>query len=83
MADQQELTKTTCIGCVQHDDHPKHRHVVGGDQPDIFWHMDCHLIALAGEECAICTPARAGADGLTGHEFRAHIVSASTARQES
>lgn len=68
---------STCIGCGQTDDHPKHIDERGGGI-EVRWHMDCHVISLGsgGEpgHCDICTPRRVGADGLTGDTFRTHIL---------
>lgn len=71
MADQPELLKTTCIGCTQHDDHPKHVIDLGGGD-EVRWHFDCHVIATGCPD--VCAPARIGADGLTGDAFRAHRI---------
>ncbi len=60
----------TCIGCQQTDDHP--RHVVAlSDGSEVTWHMDCH--ATTG--CVPCAELNAGAEDLTGDEFRAHVLS--------
>lgn len=65
------LPLRTCIGCAAVDDHPKHEIDLGGGV-STYWHFDCHVIATGCPD--VCAPARQGADGLTGDEFRAHIV---------
>jgi hypothetical protein len=64
---------TTCVGCGQTDDHPKHIDVRDdGQHTDVRWHMDCH--AAANPPCPTCTSImEAGATGKTGEDLRAHI----------
>jgi len=64
---------TTCVGCGQADNHPKHVTVVDdGKHTDVRWHMDCH--AAANPACPTCTSVmQAGAAGKTGEDLRAHI----------
>lgn len=62
-----------CIACGQSDDHPRHEVVIGdGTHTSVFWHMDCHAQAT---DCAVCKAQLTGANGATGHELRAHLVS--------
>jgi hypothetical protein len=65
---------TTCVGCGQVDDHPKHVTVVNdGQHTDVRWHHDCH--AAANPPCSVCASImEAGAAGKTGEDLRAHIV---------
>jgi hypothetical protein len=56
----------TCIGCGQHDDHPKHTISVGDDE--IVWHNDCHARAT---ECVPCSAI--AASELKGDELRKYI----------
>ena len=66
------LITRTCVGCGQHDDHPKH--VIGtGDGNAIAWHMDCHALSESG--CDTCEAQKDGAEDLRGAEFREHITS--------
>lgn len=60
----------TCLGCGQTDDHPRHV-VTLQDGSDVNWHMDCHRIATG---CDVCTEQTAGADGVTGDDFRAYLT---------
>ena len=58
-----------CIGCGQHDDHPRHQIDTGADLP-ILWHLDCH--ANAG--CESCAAQVAGLPaGGTGSKMLDHI----------
>lgn len=61
-----------CIGCGQHDDHP--RHVINGQQP---WHMDCHALATG---CEVCTQqlercdTSTASDGVIGAELQSRLI---------
>lgn len=60
----------TCLGCGQHDDHPKHHGFVG-DGTWIAWHNDCHSRATG---CPECTAVVESAGEIKGDELRAHMV---------
>lgn len=64
------LPVRTCVGCGQHDDHPRHVVVDPAHGEEIPWHMDCH----ANLGCKTCQSSLTGANGAQGHELRAHIV---------
>lgn len=65
------LITRTCVGCSQHDDHPKH--VIGtADGNSIAYHFDCHAASETG--CPSCSAQKAGAENLRGAEFREHII---------
>lgn len=61
-----------CIGCGQRDNHPKM--LTGAlDAPPIYWHHDCYVIAEqpGWEEIRDVI---AGAEGVTGHALRLHLM---------
>jgi hypothetical protein len=60
-----------CVGCAQHDDHPRHVIAMPGGQV-ANWHMDCHVLAT---DCEVCTKQIADADGAKGDELRGHLLS--------
>lgn len=73
MADT-DLVTTTCIGCGQRDDHPKHVLLVNADHTTVNWHMDCH--SRSGDGCEVCTSQIAGKPaGTIGAELREHLTS--------
>lgn len=66
-----------CIGCGQHDDHPRHViHMKG--QPGAMWHMDCHVLATG---CETCKRQIADAEGKTGAELREHLLALRAQRE--
>lgn len=67
MADKNPTS--TCIGCTQTDDHPRHLIDIGG--VNVYWHMDCHAIATG---CPICTGIVANAHGAKGGKLRTHLT---------
>lgn len=64
---------STCLGCTQPDDHPKHR-INLPDGTTVAWHMDCH--ALTG--CAVCVAQLEGVGGVEGNPkgelLREHLL---------
>lgn len=63
------LAQSTCLGCGQNDDHPKH--LVGlQDGSTAAWHMDCHARAT---DCATCSANVADKGDVKGSDFRKHI----------
>lgn len=59
-----------CVGCAQHDDHP--RHVIATAPGQVAeWHMDCHVIATG---CEVCTQQIADAADVKGDDLRAHLL---------
>jgi hypothetical protein len=66
------VVQTTCIGCGQNDNHPKHVVVIDDTHESVAWHMDCH--SRASTPCPVCTTQTAGASGVTGDDLRAHLI---------
>lgn len=68
-----ELIKQTrlCVGCGQHDDHPRHMIVTAPGQVAL-WHMDCHVLAT---DCEVCAKQIADAADVKGDELREHLLS--------
>lgn len=61
---------STCVGCAQADDHPKH--IVDTAGHNAVWHHDCH--AAAG--CHVCQHLLADApEGVKGEALREHLMS--------
>jgi len=60
----------TCIGCTKTDDHPRHV-VYVGDESEVTWHMDCHVIATG---CEVCEQQIAAAKGAKGDQLRDHLL---------
>ena len=69
-----DLVTSTCLGCGQTDDHPKHVVVITADHVSVAWHMQCHAASSAG--CDVCTEQTANAAGLTGDALRNHLIGA-------
>lgn len=62
----------SCIACGQTDNHPRHVVVLpSGDSA--AYHMDCH--ARMNPPCDDCVGLTAAAAGVTGDDFRAHLLS--------
>lgn len=61
-----------CLACGGIDDHPRHV-VVLPDGSDSAFHYDCH--ARLNPPCESCTELSTGAGGVTGDDFRAHLLS--------
>jgi len=68
------MNVTTCIGCGQTDDHPKHVVVVNAAHDSVAWHMDCH--AHASTACEVCDAQTALAAGAKGDALRTHLIGA-------
>lgn len=64
------LLVSTCMGCGQTDDHPKHQMGLA-DGSTSYWHMDCH--ARSGDGCPTCETNVAEKGDLKGADFRQHI----------
>ncbi len=65
---------TTCIGCGQADDHPKHVVVVNAAHDSVAFHMDCH--AASSVACEVCASQIANAAGAKGDALRTHLIGA-------
>lgn len=63
------MADRTCPGCGMNDNHPRHG-LVDADGAQHWWHTDCH----AAKGCEICVIKRDGAEGLTGDEYRQHLL---------
>jgi hypothetical protein len=65
-----------CVGCAQHDDHPRHVIAMAGGQV-ANWHMDCHVLATDCEVCAAqlaaCDTSTAS-DGVIGDELQTRLI---------
>lgn len=61
-----------CVGCGQHDDHPRAIHVLADGITEVPFHYDCH--ALIQPDCPACGPMAKVADGRTGDELIAHLA---------
>src|SRR4051794_4258888 len=57
-----------CMGCGQHDDHPRHQEVLP-DGSSAFWHFDCRY-QTNGDP----TAGAVAESGLKGEELRQHIL---------
>ena len=68
------MITSTCLGCGQSDDHPKHVLVVTADHESVAFHMDCH--SRMSTPCDVCTEQTANAAGLTGDDLRNHLIGA-------
>lgn len=69
-----DLVTSTCLGCGQDDDHPKHVVVITADHESVAFHMDCH--SRFSNPCDICTSQIAGANGATGEALRNYLIGA-------
>ncbi len=74
MADS--LVATTCLGCGQRDDHPKHQVVINAEHESVHWHMDCH--SRVDPPCELCAAQTATAEDKIGAELREHLLSVET-----
>lgn len=63
------MADRTCPGCGMNDNHPRHI-LVAEDGTQHWWHTDCHQ----AKGCEICAVKRDGADGLTGDQYREHLL---------
>lgn len=64
-----------CIGCGQHDDHP--RHVIAQGGTAALWHMDCHVLSTGCEVCAAQLKACGTStepDGVVGDELQSRLL---------
>lgn len=67
----------TCIACGQTDDHPRHSVQIDPERWADF-HLDCH--ARMDPPCRECASRVEGADGKTGAQLLAHLLSTTTTK---
>lgn len=60
-----------CVGCGQHDDHPRALHVLPGGVDVALFHYDCH--ALIDPTCELCVSVTEMSAGKTGDELITHL----------
>jgi hypothetical protein len=72
----ESLVVTTCLGCGQRDDHPKHQIVINAEHESVHWHMDCH--SRVDPACELCAAQTATAEDKIGAELREHLLHPTT-----